>query len=98
MGTKLVSMCIMLPPIACLAAFISVLTRIMRLLDELFCTDVVHRDIKPENVLITSTGVAKIADFGIGFFFFTFLEFVSIASYTCTYTIIREELLFNRGN
>ncbi|XP_061662804.1 cyclin-dependent kinase 4-like [Syngnathoides biaculeatus] len=43
----------------------SIMRQLMRGLDFLHVNMVVHRDIKPENILISSSGLVKIADFGM---------------------------------
>jgi len=44
--------------------FFSFMAQVLRGLSAIHAKEVVHRDLKPKNVLVTSDGLAKIADFG----------------------------------
>jgi eukaryotic-like serine/threonine-protein kinase len=44
---------------------VSIITQVLAGLEFAHSQGVIHRDIKPSNILLTNTGLAKIADFGI---------------------------------
>src|SRR3954468_5442726 len=44
---------------------VSIISRVLAGLEFAHSQGVIHRDIKPSNILLTNTGLAKIADFGI---------------------------------